>query len=158
VRRLEKLAALIAPDGRRRSGARGRAARLAKADLATAWWASSPELQGVMGRYYALHGGEDARVAEAIGAHYRPLGPTDEVPNEPVAVTVALADKLDQLASFFALRRGPPDQVIHMRCAERHWALSGYSGKTECGYRSAVSSCSTSGGNVFTGGDKPRQG
>ena len=66
-----------------------------------------PELQGVMGRYYALHGGEDARVAEAIGAHYRPLGPTDDVPREPVAIAVALADKLDQLAAFFAVGERP---------------------------------------------------
>lgn len=66
-----------------------------------------PELQGVMGRYYALHAGEDARVAEAIGAHYRPLGPGDAVPTEPVALAVALADKLDQLAGFFAVGEKP---------------------------------------------------
>jgi glycyl-tRNA synthetase beta chain len=66
-----------------------------------------PELQGVMGRYYALAGGEDPRVAEAIGAHYRPMGPGDAVPSEPVAVTVALADKLDQLAGFFDVDERP---------------------------------------------------
>ena len=56
-----------------------------------------PELQGVMGRYYALHDGEDADVADAIRDHYAPRGPTDPVPCGPVSIAVALADKLDQL-------------------------------------------------------------
>jgi glycyl-tRNA synthetase beta chain len=103
VRRLEALAALIAPVVGSNMALAARAARLAKADLASGMVGEFPELQGVMGRYYALHGGEDARVAEAIGAHYRPLGPTDDTPREPVAVAVALADKLDQLAGFFAV-------------------------------------------------------
>jgi glycyl-tRNA synthetase beta chain len=107
VRRLEKLAALIAPTVGADPALAARAARLAKADLATGMVGEFPELQGVMGRYYALHGGEDARVAEAIGAHYRPLGPTDEAPREPVVVAVALADKLDQLASFFEVGERP---------------------------------------------------
>src|ERR671916_1755067 len=84
-----------------------RAARLAKADLASGMVGEFPELQGVMGRYYALQGGEDTRLAEAIGAHYRPLGPTDDVPREPVAIAVALADKLDQLSGFFAVGEKP---------------------------------------------------
>jgi glycyl-tRNA synthetase beta chain len=66
-----------------------------------------PELQGVMGGYYARLQGEDARVADAVAQHYRPLGPTDEVPTEPVAMAVALADKLDQLAGFFAVDERP---------------------------------------------------
>jgi len=64
-------------------------------------------LQGVMGRYYALAQGEKPAVAEAIAAHYRPLGPQDEVPAEPVAIAVALADKADQLAGFFAVGEKP---------------------------------------------------
>ena len=76
MRRLEKLAELIAPHVGADPALASRAARLAKADLASGMVGEFPELQGVMGRYYALHGGEDARVAEAIGAHYRPLGPT----------------------------------------------------------------------------------
>jgi glycyl-tRNA synthetase beta chain len=84
-----------------------RAARLAKADLASGMVGEFPELQGVMGRYYALAGGEDSRVAEAIGTQYRPLGPGDAVPTEPVAVAVALADKLDTLAGFFAANERP---------------------------------------------------
>ncbi len=107
VRRLEKLAALIAPAVGADPAMAERAARLAKADLASGMVGEFPELQGVMGRYYTLHGGEDPRVAEAIGAHYRPLGPGDEVPREPVAVAVALADKLDQLAGFFAVGEKP---------------------------------------------------
>lgn len=107
VRRLERLAALIAPMVGADPALAARAARLAKADLASGMVGEFPELQGIMGRYYALHGGEDPRVAEAIAAHYRPLGPTDDVPREPVAIAVALADKLDQLAGFFAVGEKP---------------------------------------------------
>lgn len=107
VSRLESLAAAIAPLVGADRALATRAARLAKADLASGMVGEFPELQGVMGRYYALHAGEDARVAEAIGAHYRPLGPGDAVPTEPVAVAVALADKLDQLAGFFAVGEKP---------------------------------------------------
>jgi len=78
-----------------------RAAGLAKADLATGMVGEFPELQGIMGRYYALHDGEDSAVANAIGEHYRPLGPTDRVPSEPVAVVVALADKIDSLVTLW---------------------------------------------------------
>ncbi len=110
VRRLEKLAPLIAEQvGANEEVQRlaRDAARLAKADLASGMVGEFPELQGVMGRYYALNQGEDPRVAEAVGAHYRPLGPTDDVPREPVSVAVALADKLDQLAGFFAVGEKP---------------------------------------------------
>ncbi len=107
VSRLESLAAALAPLVGADRALATRAARLAKADLASGMVGEFPELQGVMGRYYALHAGEDARVAEAIGAHYRPLGPGDAVPTEPVAVAVALADKLDQLAGFFAVGEKP---------------------------------------------------
>ena len=107
VRRLERLAGIIAPMVGADVALAQRAARLAKADLASGMVGEFPELQGVMGRYYAQHGGEDARVAEAIGAHYRPLGPGDAVPNEPVAIAVALADKLDQLVGFFVVGERP---------------------------------------------------
>jgi glycyl-tRNA synthetase beta chain len=107
VARLERLAGLIAPMVGAEPGLAARAAKLAKADLATGMVGEFPELQGVMGRYYALKGNEDPRVAEAIGTHYRPLGPGDAVPAEPVAVAVALADKLDQLVGFFAADERP---------------------------------------------------
>lgn len=107
VARLERLARWIAPHVGADAGLAARAARLAKADLASGMVGEFPELQGVMGRYYALHDGEDPRVAEAIAAHYRPLGPGDAVPQEPVSVAVALADKLDQLTGFFAVGERP---------------------------------------------------
>jgi glycyl-tRNA synthetase beta chain len=66
-----------------------------------------PELQGVMGRYYARAAGEDARVADAIRDHYKPQGPSDAVPSEPAAVAVALADKLDTLVGFWAIDEKP---------------------------------------------------
>ncbi|HLT77792.1 MAG TPA: glycine--tRNA ligase subunit beta [Ferrovibrio sp.] len=84
-----------------------RAARLAKADLVTGMVGEFPELQGIMGRYYALHDGEAAPVAEAIAQHYAPQGPNDRCPTDPVAVSVALADKIDTLAGFFAIDEKP---------------------------------------------------
>jgi glycyl-tRNA synthetase beta chain len=107
VARLERLARHIAPMVSADPGLAARAARLAKADLASGMVGEFPELQGVMGRYYALAGGEDPQVAEAIGTQYRPLGPTDAVPTAPVAVAVALADKIDTLVGFFAADERP---------------------------------------------------
>jgi glycyl-tRNA synthetase beta chain len=78
-----------------------RAARLAKADLLTEVVGEFPELQGLMGKYYALAQGEDAAVAAACEEHYKPLGPSDRVPTDPVAVAVALADKIDTLVGFW---------------------------------------------------------
>ena len=83
------------------------AARLAKADLTTGMVGEFPELQGVMGRYYALADGEHAEVAEAIAEHYSPLGPNDDCPSAPVSVAVALADKIDTLVGFWAIDEKP---------------------------------------------------
>ncbi|KAA2214297.1 glycine--tRNA ligase subunit beta [Teichococcus oryzae] len=107
VRRLERLARWLAGRLGADPSLAARAARLAKADLATGLVGEFPELQGIIGRYYAAKDGEDPRVAEAVAAHYRPMGPGDSVPEEPVAVAVALADKLDQLAGFFAADERP---------------------------------------------------
>nr|WP_256437607.1 glycine--tRNA ligase subunit beta [Roseococcus sp. SDR] len=107
VERIAKLAAHLAPMVGADAALAERAARLAKADLASGMVGEFPELQGVMGGYYARLQGEDARVADAIAQHYRPLGPTDEVPREPVAIAVALADKIDQLAGFFIIGEKP---------------------------------------------------
>ncbi|MHA1574165.1 MAG: glycine--tRNA ligase subunit beta [Alphaproteobacteria bacterium] len=84
-----------------------RAAILAKADLVSEMVGEFPELQGVMGQYYALEQKESPVVAAAIATHYKPVGPTDEVPREPVAIAVALADKLDTLTGFWAIDEKP---------------------------------------------------
>jgi glycyl-tRNA synthetase beta chain len=84
-----------------------RAARLAKADLLTEVVGEFPELQGLMGKYYALAQGEDASVAAACEEHYKPLGPADRVPTNPVSVAVALADKIDTLVGFWAIDEKP---------------------------------------------------
>jgi glycyl-tRNA synthetase beta chain len=131
VRRIAKLAEEIAtslPPSPLRGGVRGggtppadashpgdadlpalarRAAVLAKADLQTEIVGEFPELQGAMGRKYALLQGEHPAVAAALEAHYKPQGPTDTVPTDPVAVAVALADKLDTLVGFWAIDEKP---------------------------------------------------
>jgi glycyl-tRNA synthetase beta chain len=107
ARRLEKLARYLAPLVDADAGLAGRAALLAKADLTTGMVGEFPELQGVMGGYYARHDGEDTAVADAVRDHYLPKGPSDAVPAAPVSVAVALADKLDQLAAFFAIGEKP---------------------------------------------------
>ncbi|MEE7493009.1 glycine--tRNA ligase subunit beta [Methylobacterium oryzae] len=84
-----------------------RAARLAKADLVTEMVGEFPELQGLMGRKYAALQGEHDSVCAAIEEHYKPLGPSDRVPSDPVAIAVALADKLDTLAGFWAIDEKP---------------------------------------------------
>ncbi len=83
------------------------AARLAKADLNSEMVYEFPELQGVMGRYYALEAGKSAAVADAARDHYAPLGPSDDVPTAPVSVTVSLADKIDMLTSFWKIDEKP---------------------------------------------------
>jgi len=83
------------------------AARLAKADLTTEMVGEFPELQGVMGRYYALNDGEHPEVAEAVAAHYAPQGPNDNCPTAPISVTVALADKLDTLVGLWTIGEKP---------------------------------------------------
>ena len=84
-----------------------RAARLAKADLVTGMVGEFPELQGLMGGYYARAQGEDPRVADAIRDHYKPVGQGDDVPTAPITVAVSLADKLDTIGSFFAVNEKP---------------------------------------------------
>src|SRR5690606_29259634 len=84
-----------------------RAALLAKADLTTEMVGEFADLQGLMGRYYAAHDGEDPAVATAIEEHYSPLGPGDRCPSDPVSVVVALADKIDTLVGFFTIDEKP---------------------------------------------------
>ena len=83
------------------------ASLLAKADLATGMVGEFPELQGIMGRYYALKDGEVPEVCHAIAEHYRPIGPSDPCPSAPVSVCVALADRIDTLVGFWAIHKKP---------------------------------------------------
>ncbi|MCB1956443.1 MAG: glycine--tRNA ligase subunit beta [Rhodocyclaceae bacterium] len=103
VARLERLAALIAGQLGSDAALAGRAARLAKADLVTEMVGEFPELQGIMGRYYAIHDGEPEVVAEAVAAHYLPRFAGDALPAGNVACAAALADKLDALVGFFGI-------------------------------------------------------
>jgi glycyl-tRNA synthetase beta chain len=107
IKRIEALAAEIAPLVGADVDKAKRAARLAKADLLTEVVGEFPELQGLMGKYYALAQGEDASVAAASEEHYKPQGPNDRVPTDPVSVAVALADKLDTLVGFWAIDEKP---------------------------------------------------
>jgi glycyl-tRNA synthetase beta chain len=107
VDRIMRLAREIAPLVGADADKAARAAALAKADLVTEMVGEFPELQGLMGRYYAVRQGEDASVARAIEEHYKPAGPGDTVPSDPVAIAVALADKLDTLVGFWAIDEKP---------------------------------------------------
>ncbi len=110
VARIEALAAELAPFVRDDAETRRlavQAAHLCKADLVSGMVGEFPELQGVMGGYYAEKEGYEPEVADAIRWHYRPLGPTDDVPVQAVGATVALADKLDTLVSFFGIGEKP---------------------------------------------------
>src|SRR4029079_3913791 len=107
VQRVWRLARELAPLVGAEPDLAERAAILAKAALVSLMVGECPELQGVMGRYYALDQQEDEAVADAIAAHYKPLGPSDDVPREPVAIAGALADKLDMLTGFWAIDEKP---------------------------------------------------
>jgi len=107
VQRIKLLAGEIARSLRADIMLAERAAELSKADLPTTMVGEFPELQGVMGRYYALHDGEQREVADAIEQHYRPRFAGDKLPEGPIASAVALADKLDSLASLFIIKELP---------------------------------------------------
>jgi glycyl-tRNA synthetase beta chain len=107
IERIEALARELAPTVGADAELSARAAHLAKADLATEMVGEFPELQGLMGRYYASAQGEEPSVAEAIEEHYKPQGPNDRIPTSPVSIAVALADKLDTLVGFWAIDEKP---------------------------------------------------
>ncbi|MBL8585331.1 MAG: glycine--tRNA ligase subunit beta [Bradyrhizobiaceae bacterium] len=116
IERIERLAAELAPqilpnaseaEKAELVAKAKRAARLCKADLLTEVVGEFPELQGLMGKYYALAQSEDESVAAACEEHYKPLGPNDRVPADPVSVAVALADKIDTLVGFWAIDEKP---------------------------------------------------
>ena len=107
ITRIEALAAEIAPMVGADVEKAKRAAHLAKADLLTEVVGEFPELQGLMGKYYALAQGEDASVAAASEEHYKPQGPSDRIPADPVSIAVALADKIDTLMGFWVINERP---------------------------------------------------
>jgi glycyl-tRNA synthetase beta chain len=107
VERVEALAREIAPLVGADPEVAANAARLAKADLASAMVGEFPELQGIMGGYYAREAGLPAEVADAVRDHYKPQGPKDSIPTSPVTLAVALSDKLDTLVGFFAIDEKP---------------------------------------------------
>ena len=107
IERIERLAAELAPLVGADVEKSRRAARLCKADLLTEAVGEFPELQGTMGKYYAKEQGEDEAVAHAIEDHYKPKGPDDLVPSDPVSVAIALADKIDTLVGFWAVDEKP---------------------------------------------------
>ncbi|MCA0200687.1 MAG: glycine--tRNA ligase subunit beta [Proteobacteria bacterium] len=107
TKRLVRLAGHLAGILNADTQAAERAALLCKADLSTGMVGEFPDLQGVMGRYYALHDKEPSAVADAIAEHYSPLGPTDACPSKALSIVVSLADKLDSLVGFFAINEKP---------------------------------------------------
>jgi glycyl-tRNA synthetase beta chain len=107
VERIEALAREIAPLVGADPELAAKAARLAKADLGSGMVGEFPELQGLMGGYYARGEGLGDEIADAVRDHYKPVGPSDSVPSAPVSVAVALADKLDTLVGFFSIDEKP---------------------------------------------------
>ncbi|MDT2034269.1 MAG: glycine--tRNA ligase subunit beta [Planktomarina sp.] len=107
IKRIAALAQELAPIVGADADVVEKAALVAKLDLSSEMVYEFPELQGVMGRYYALEAGMGADIALACEAHYSPLGPSDDVPKDPVSVAVALADKLDMLTGFWAINEKP---------------------------------------------------
>ena len=107
IERIERLATELAPLVGADVDKAKRAARLAKADLLTDMVGEFPELQGLMGKYYARAQGEEESVAVACEEHYKPLGPADRVPSDPVSIAVALADKIDTLVGFWVIDERP---------------------------------------------------
>lgn len=107
VERLVALAKELAPIVKADIEKAARAALLCKADLVSEMVGEFPEVQGLMGRYYATRQGEDASVAAALEEHYKPQGPSDVVPKDAVSIAVALADKLDTLVGFWSIDEKP---------------------------------------------------
>ncbi|HKL55183.1 MAG: glycine--tRNA ligase subunit beta [Roseovarius sp.] len=107
IARIGALAGEVAPELGADAGLAAQAARVAKADLSSEMVYEFPELQGLMGRYYAEAAGLPPEVAAACEEHYAPLGPSDDVPHAPVSAAVALADKLDTLTGFWAIDEKP---------------------------------------------------
>lgn len=107
IERIARLAKELAPIVKADPAKAERAARLAKLDLVTDMVGEFPELQGLMGKYYAINEKIDPEIANALEEHYKPQGPGDRVPTAPVSIAVALADKIDTLVGFWAIDEKP---------------------------------------------------
>lgn len=107
IKRIAALARELAPSVKADADIAEKAALAVKLDLSSEMVYEFPELQGLMGRYYAIEAGMEADIAQACKAHYSPLGPSDDVPKAPVSVAVALADKLDMLMGFWSINEKP---------------------------------------------------
>lgn len=107
IQRLERLAGYLAQQLKHDEKLAKRAALLCKADLTTGMVGEFPEVQGIMGGYYAKHDKEAAEIALAISEHYKPAGPSDSVPTAPISMIAALSDKIDLLTAFFAIGEKP---------------------------------------------------
>ncbi|MBK0400616.1 glycine--tRNA ligase subunit beta [Limibaculum sp. M0105] len=153
VARIAELARDIAPAVGADPDLAEQAARVAKADLASEMVYEFPELQGVMGGYYARAAGLPDAVANAAAAHYRPLGPSDEVPSEPVSIAVALADKIDMLTGFWAIDEKPTGSKDPF--ALRRAALGVIRTILENGPRVHLSNAIARAQWALNGGDKP---
>ena len=121
IERIERLAAELAPLVGADVEKAKRAATLSKADLLTEVVGEFPEVQGLMGKYYALAQGEDEASPRAIEEHYKPVGAGDRVPTDPVSIAVALADKIDTLVASGRSTRSRRAARTPMRCGERRW-------------------------------------
>ena len=149
VERIVALAREIAPLVGADPDKAAEAARLAKADLTSQMVGEFPELQGLMGGYYAREAGQDADIADAIRDHYKPQGPSDAVPTAPLSVAVALADKLDTLVGFFAIDEKPTGSKDPY--ALRRAALGVIRTVLENGFRVPLSSSVLKAGRKFEG-------
>ena len=107
ISRMEALAGELAPMVGADADEARQAARFAKADLSSEMVYEFPELQGLMGSYYAKAAGKSEAIAAAAQDHYAPLGPSDDVPTAPVSIAVALAEKIDKLTGFWAIDEKP---------------------------------------------------
>ncbi len=153
VERIKRLARELAPLVGANPEEAERAAHLAKADLMSETVGEFPELQGIIGRYIALAQGEKPAVADAIAEHYKPQGPSDAVPSNPVSIAVALADKLDMLVGFWAIDEKPTGSKGPVRASPRRpWRHPHHSGEANQAKPNAASQDCCPHPRRFTGG------
>jgi len=126
VQRVARLASVIAGDMQFDAPLAERAALMSKCDLMTDMVGEFPSLQGIMGRYYALHDGEEPQLAQALDEQYQPRFAGDELPASPLGQILAIADKLDTVVGILPLTRFPPATKTRLPCAARRWVCCVY--------------------------------